>query len=42
MRISYMKTYLTLIRETQILKVKRIKICKSNYPAKGGGYHGYP
>jgi phospholipid-binding lipoprotein MlaA len=37
MRISYMKTYLTLIRETQILKVKRIKICKSNNPAKGGG-----
>jgi hypothetical protein len=23
--------------ETQILKVKRIKICKSNNPAKGGG-----
>jgi phospholipid-binding lipoprotein MlaA len=32
-----MKTYLTLIRETQILKVKRIKICKSNNPAKSGG-----
>jgi hypothetical protein len=25
--------------ETQILKVKRIKICKSNNPAKGGGFH---
>ena len=25
--------------ETQILKVKRIKICKSNNPAKGGGYN---
>jgi hypothetical protein len=25
------------ICETQILKVKRIKICKSNNPAKGGG-----
>jgi hypothetical protein len=32
-----MKNYLALIRETQILKVKRIKICKSNNPAKGGG-----
>ena len=26
-----------LISETQILKVKRIKICKSNNPAPGGG-----
>jgi hypothetical protein len=25
------------IGETQILKVKRIKICKSNNPAKSGG-----
>jgi phospholipid-binding lipoprotein MlaA len=32
-----MKSYLTLIRDTQILKVKRIKICKSNNPAKSGG-----
>jgi phospholipid-binding lipoprotein MlaA len=32
-----MKSYLTLIRETQSLKVKRIKICKSNNPAKSGG-----
>jgi len=28
---------LIFICETQILKVKRIKICKSNNPAKGGG-----
>jgi hypothetical protein len=27
------------IRETQILKVKRIKIWKSNNPAKGGGFN---
>jgi hypothetical protein len=26
------------IRETQILKVKRIKIWKSNNPAKDGGF----
>jgi phospholipid-binding lipoprotein MlaA len=37
-----MKTYLTLIRETQILKVKRIKICKSNNPAKSGGLNATP
>jgi hypothetical protein len=27
----------SFIRETQILKVERIKICKSNNPAKSGG-----
>jgi len=31
-----MKSCFTLICETQILKVKRIKICKSNNPAKDG------
>jgi hypothetical protein len=29
--------FLQVICETQILKGKRIKICKSNNPAKGGG-----
>ena len=34
--------FLQVICETQILKVKRIKICKSNNPAKGGGLNTIP
>jgi hypothetical protein len=35
--MTFLNSPKIFICETQILKVKRIKICKSNNPAKGGG-----